>query len=203
MLVSQGTRARLPAGLPIQPGQTSGVNVAQRFTNRNLPQQLLKARDALMAHFRPILHHFGLTEQQWRILRALDEHGQLEPREICTLCQILSSSMAGILARMEETGFVQRARVDADQRRVLVSLAPKGDTLIGEMAPLIELQYQYLEQAFGEPLLKALSDALAGFIDTRAKPVLRVVLPPVSDAEHGGLHGSLVSDASKVPHDGA
>jgi homoprotocatechuate degradation regulator HpaR len=147
-----------------------------------LPQQFLKARDALMAHFRPILNHYDLSEQQWRILRALDEHAQLEPREMCALCQILSSSMAGILARMEETGLVQRIRVEADQRRVLVSLAPKGDALIDEMAPLIELQYQYLEQAFGKNSLESLSAALERFIGAQARPVRRVTLPPLTVA---------------------
>ena len=152
--------------------------MAYRITHRNLPQLFLKAREALMAHFRPILNHYGLTEQQWRILRALDEHAQLEPREMCELCQILSSSMAGILARMEETGLVERIRVDADQRRVMVSLSPQGDALIDEMAPLIELQYQYLEQAFGKTSLDALSTALEGFIGAQARPVQRVALPP-------------------------
>jgi homoprotocatechuate degradation regulator HpaR len=156
--------------------------VAHRFTHRNLPQQLLKARDALMAHFRPILNHYGLSEQQWRILRALDEHGQLEPRELCALCQILSSSMAGILARMEEIGLVQRIRVEADHRRVQVSLAPQGDALIDAMAPLIELQYQYLEQAFGKQSLEVLAGALDGFIAAQAKPVRRVALPPAASA---------------------
>lgn len=161
--------------------------MANRFTHRNLPQQLLQARDALMGHFRPILHHYGLTEQQWRILRALDEHAQLEPRELCALCQILSSSMAGILARMEEIGLVQRIRVEADQRRVLVSLAPKGDALIDEMAPLIELQYQYLEQALGKNSLESLSGALEGFISAQVTPVRRVALPPVTLSSHDGL----------------
>lgn len=156
--------------------------MAHRFTHRNLPQFFLKARDALMAHFRPILNHYGLSEQQWRILRALDEHAQLEPREMCELCQIHSSSMAGILARMEETGLVQRVRFEADQRRVLVSLAPQGDALIDEMAPLIELQYQYIEQAFGQQSLAALSSALEGFIRAQAKPVRRVALPPTKNA---------------------
>ena len=154
--------------------------MAHRFTHRNLPQQFLKARDALMAHFRPILNHYGLSEQQWRILRALDEQTQLEQRELCALCQILSSSMAGILARMEETGLVERIRVEADQRRVLVSLAPKGDALIDEMAPLIQLQYQYLEQALGTQSLEALSGALEAFINAQARPVRRVVLSPVT-----------------------
>lgn len=154
--------------------------MANRFTHRNLPQHLLMARDALMAHFRPILHHYGLTEQQWRLLRALDEHGQLEPRELCVLCQILSSSMAGILARMEEAGLVQRIRVESDQRRVMVSLAPQGDALIDDMAPLIELQYHYLEQAVGKSSLEALSAALEGFIRAQSGPVQQVPLPPLA-----------------------
>ncbi|WP_409268695.1 homoprotocatechuate degradation operon regulator HpaR [Massilia sp. BHUDP2] len=151
--------------------------MSRRITNRDLPQQLLKARDALMSHFRPVLNHFGVTEQQWRILRALDEHEQLEPRELCELCQILSPSMAGVLARMEEMGLVQRRRVAADARRVMVSLAPKGDALFDEIAPLIERQYRLMEKAWGKRVLDDLSAALAGFIAAQATPVPLVELP--------------------------
>ncbi|HAL39969.1 MAG TPA: homoprotocatechuate degradation operon regulator HpaR [Polaromonas sp.] len=156
------------------------------MTYRNLPQLFLKARECLMSHFRPILNHFGLTDQQWRILRALDEHAQLEPREICNLCQILSASMAGVLARMEEMALIQRSRVSADQRRVVVRLAPKGDQLVNEMAPLINLQYQYIEQAFGKQIFDDLFNSLEAFIGTQKNPVQHIELPscaqPVSAA---------------------
>ena len=88
--------------------------MARRITHRNLPQLFLKARESLLLHFRPILNHFGVTEQQWRILRVLDEHAQLEPREMCELCQILSPSMTGVLSQMEELGLIERQRVAAD-----------------------------------------------------------------------------------------
>lgn len=153
-----------------------------RITYRNLPQLFLKARENLMSHFRPILNHFGLTDQQWRILRALDEHGQLEPREICTLCQILSASMAGVLARMEEMALIQRSRVAGDQRRVVVRLAPKGDQLVSAMAPLIDLQYQHIEQAFGREVFDELFNSLETFIDAQKNPVPRVALPPTTPA---------------------
>jgi len=152
--------------------------LSRRITNRDLPQQLLKARDALMSHFRPVLNHFGVTEQQWRILRALDEHGQLEPRELCELCQILSPSMAGVLARMEELELVRRERMAQDARRVMVQLAPKGDRLFDEIAPLIERQYRMMEKAWGRGVLDDLSSALAGFIAAQATPVPQVELPP-------------------------
>lgn len=149
-----------------------------RIANRNLPQLLLQARDTLMSHFKPIINHFGVTEQQWRILRVLDEHGQLEQWEICDMCQILSSSMAGVLARMEETGLIRRNRVAEDQRRVIVQLAAAGDRLMTEMAPLIDLQYRHLEQTLGAPVLNNLFQALESFVATRDTPVPAVKLPP-------------------------
>ncbi|GAB3552358.1 homoprotocatechuate degradation operon regulator HpaR [Noviherbaspirillum agri] len=151
-----------------------------RIVYRNLPQLFLKARECLMSHFRPILNHYGLTEQQWRILRLLDEHGQLEPWELCEMCQMLSASMAGVLARMEELGLIHRARSTEDQRRVLVRLAEKGDQLISEIAPLIDLQYQYTEQAFGKQVFNDLFKALEQFIDANRKPVEHVELKPRS-----------------------
>ena len=155
----------------------------KRIINSNLPQRFLKARDCLMSHFRPILQHFGVTEQQWRILRILDEREQLEPREICDLCQILSPSMAGVLARMEQMELIVRARFEQDQRRVLVKLAPKGEQLISVMAPLIDAQYQHLERAFGKSVLEEVSTVLERFIALHSTPVQQVVLPGVSEVD--------------------
>lgn len=136
-----------------------------RITYRNLPQRLLKARERLMANFRPILNRFGVTEQQWRILRALDEYEQLEPREICEMCQILSPSMAGVLARMEDLGLISRSRPAEDQRRVMVRLADKGNQLIDAIAPLIDARYHEMEQAFGKQMFDDLFQALENFIE--------------------------------------
>jgi hypothetical protein len=45
--------------------------VPMREFSRSLPMALLRAREAVMRQFRPSLRQHGLTEQQWRILRAL------------------------------------------------------------------------------------------------------------------------------------
>lgn len=147
------------------------------ITYPNLPQRMLKARDGLMAHFRPILNHFGLTEQQWRILRALDEVGQSEPREICDMCHISSPSMAGILTRMENAGLIGRNGIEGDQRRVIVQLTPKGTKLLGKIGPLIDLQYSYLEQACGKQIFMDLFAVLDKFIELKDQPIKQVDLP--------------------------
>jgi homoprotocatechuate degradation regulator HpaR len=123
-------------------------------SRRNLPLLLLRAREGVMAHFRAILNQHGLTEQQWRVLRALLDASPLEPRQICASCQLLSASATGVLARMEELGLVQRERMAEDQRRVHVSITPKSRALARKMAPQIDAQYRQLEQALGAELLE-------------------------------------------------
>lgn len=132
---------------------------------RNLPLMLLQARERVIAHFRPVLKAHGLTEQQWRIVRALLDAGPLEPREIVELCRISSPSLAGVLARMDDLGLVQRERIEHDARRLKVSLTPKSRALAARMAPRIEAVYANLAQRLGEgridSLLAVLDELLA------------------------------------------
>ena len=69
------------------------------FKRRNLALLLLSARESVMANFRPTLKAFGLTDQQWRILRALNSAGEMEAGQIADTCKILSPSLTGILSR--------------------------------------------------------------------------------------------------------
>jgi len=128
--------------------------------HRNLPHLLLRSRDVLMAHFRPLLAEYGLTEQQWRILRELIEQGPLEPRQLCEACSISSPSIVGVLARMEETGLVVRERMAHDQRRVSVSLTAKSRRTAQKLIPLIEQRYEVLEEALGLRSIQEVYDAL-------------------------------------------
>lgn len=120
-----------------------------QFAHRNLPLLLLQARASVFAHFRPILNAHGITEQQWRIVRALLEQGPMEPKTLCEVCRILSPSLAGVLARMDDLGLVKRSRMEHDQRRVMVSLTPKSRALAAKMSPQIEASYGEIEARLG------------------------------------------------------
>ncbi|MCF8197462.1 MAG: homoprotocatechuate degradation operon regulator HpaR [Sulfuritalea sp.] len=149
----------------------------RKTTYSNLPQLLLRAREELLSHFRPILNHYGLTEPQWRIMRVLSEREQLEPREICELCQILSPSLAGILTRMEALNLVVRTRFPDDQRRVLVRLSARSEKLVASIMPLVEAQYAYLEEAVGKGLMTTLYSVLDDLDTAKQTPVKRITLP--------------------------
>jgi len=115
---------------------------------------MLQAREHVIAHFRPILNAHGITEQQWRIVRLLLDTGPLEPHEIGELCRLSSPSLAGVLSRMENIGFVRRKRLANDQRRVLVSLTPRSRALASRMAPLIEAVYARIEDLLGKEFVE-------------------------------------------------
>ena len=142
--------------------------------HRNLPLLLLQAREEVFSRFRPLLNDAGVTEQQWRVIRALLEHGPIEPREICDICCLSSPSLAGILARMDELGLVLRERFPNDQRRVLVSVSVKGAELASQLAPRIEATYKELEtligQTFARDLYRTLDLLLEKLGGTTASP---------------------------------
>jgi homoprotocatechuate degradation regulator HpaR len=138
---------------------------AAPIRRRNLPLLLLQARERVLSRFRPLLHANGLTEQQWRIVRALLDTGPLEPREIVSLCGISSPSLAGVLARMEDLGFIERERMESDQRRLQVSLTPASHALAARMAPKIEATYAAIEARVGHARLQAMFDALDELVE--------------------------------------
>ena len=149
----------------------------RKLSYRNLPQLILKAREKLLSHFRPIISHFGLTEQQWRILRTLGEMKHLEPRQICEHCHILSPSLAGVLSRMEEIDLVTRTRFESDQRRVTVRLTVKGERLVAELGPLIMAQYKVIEEVFGSDLIEELFDVMDRVMEVDDAAIASVPLP--------------------------
>ena len=137
---------------------------ASPLGRRNLPLLLLQAREIVISHFRPILNAHGLTEQQWRIVRALLDAGPLEPREIVALCCISSPSLAGVLSRMDTLGLVKRERLAHDGRRVRVSLTPRSRGLATRMAPQIEAEYRRIESQLASGAIGALSGTLDDMI---------------------------------------
>ena len=130
------------------------------FVHRNLPRLLLQARESVMAHTRPSLREHGLSDQQWRVLRVLGEHGAVETGRVASEAYILGPSLTGVLARMERDGLVQRERDPADQRRTVVAATAKGRKMVARLSDTIETHYQWLEQSLGKQKLAQLYELL-------------------------------------------
>lgn len=147
------------------------------LARRNLPLLLLQARERLIARFRPVLKEHGITEQQYRVLRAIEVAGPLEPRQICATCAISSPSLAGVLARMEALDLVARERMPHDARRQLVSLTPASRELFRRMWPRIEDIYEGIDADLGPDFTGQVYDMLDTML-ARLAPVEPGVAEP-------------------------
>jgi homoprotocatechuate degradation regulator HpaR len=151
-----------------------------RAFSESLPMALLRTREAVMCLFRPGLRGRGVTEQQWRILRALAHSGPMEVTELADATFLLGPSLSRILPDMEKRQLVSRKQVDSDLRRSVVSLEPKGLRLIAAHAPDSERIYAQITERFGVErvsqlftLLQELQDSLDGISAEPAQSVER------------------------------
>ncbi|MGE0279201.1 MAG: homoprotocatechuate degradation operon regulator HpaR [Rhizobiaceae bacterium] len=129
---------------------------------------LLRAREVVMARFRPMLARHDITEQQWRALRELAEGGPMEATELANRASILPPSLTRMLKTMEDRGLILRGRVEGDGRRVMLSISAAGTTLIDELAPERQAIYEAIEQRFGATQHEELLDMLDALIKSDA-----------------------------------
>ena len=90
---------------------------------------LYAASNLLNRLYRPILAELGLTYPQYLVMLVLWKKA---PRSVGSLGDVLyldSGTLTPLLKRMEGAGLLSRARDPNDERRVLVTLTERGETL--------------------------------------------------------------------------
>src|SRR5437762_2770936 len=141
-------------------GTTEARRAPMREFSRSLPMSLLRAREAVMRQFRPSLRQHGLTEQQWRILRALAAVETIEVTELARVAFLLGPSLSRILRDLEARHLIERKVAKADLRRAMVSISAKGLKLIAAVAPTSETIYAEITKRYGARKLTELQDML-------------------------------------------
>lgn len=103
-------------------------------TTRSLPIALIRAREGVMSPIRDMLSETGITEQQWRVLRVLAEHGALDAKTLADRSSLLFPSLTRIAATLREKGLVTQTRDDQDRRRQFIKITPQGQQIIDDHA---------------------------------------------------------------------
>ena len=134
-------------------------------TRRSLPMALLRAREAVMECFRPMLNTHGVTEQQWRVIRVLEESGTVDASALSRMAAILPPSLTRILRALELRGVIALARDPSDGRRQQITLTDQGRALMAKVTPESAAIYAALETSIGagriDRLLDELDDVIA------------------------------------------
>lgn len=129
-------------------------------TSRSLPISLLRTRERIMAPIREMLQQSGISEQQWRVLRVVDEAGEMEQTAIAQAACLQLPSLTRILRSMEGDGLVDRKTDPTDRRRTLVSVTAAGKALIARHRKRNAEIFETVEAEFGREKLDLLLDLL-------------------------------------------
>lgn len=141
--------------------------IPMRPFTESLPMALLQARESTMQHFRTLLAKSQLTEQQWRVLRALASRQEAhEVTELAERTALLAPSISRIVANLETRKLIVRATVAHDQRRARLQLTRSGRALVRRVAPESEAIYNSIEEHFGADRLADLMAELKDLATT-------------------------------------
>ncbi len=107
-----------------------------------------------------MLQGVGITEQQWRVLRVLQENGPLEPTRISEQACLLLPSLTRILQKLDEKKLVERSKDREDRRKQIIKITDLGAELIeANLATSISLMEKTRAQ-MGDERYEALLDLL-------------------------------------------
>lgn len=129
-------------------------------TSRSLPIALLRARERVMGPIRDMLSGVGLTEQQWRVLRVLDEDGPMEPTRIAELACLLLPSLTRILQKLADKGLITRRPDNDDKRKQVIQISEAGEALIEAHLPASLAVLEQTKAQIGAERYEALLDLL-------------------------------------------
>jgi homoprotocatechuate degradation regulator HpaR len=134
--------------------------MATQEFSRSLPMMLYRALDTVMPRFRKIFNEFGLTEQQWRVLRVLWEHDHIAFNALSSATLIPAPSLVGIVDRLTKNGLVERRRSETDRRKVSVIATSAGMALESQVRPRVNEAYADLRGALDAKEWEQLIDGL-------------------------------------------
>lgn len=142
-------------------------------------------KETLGAPLRQILRPHDLTEQQWRVLVALKNHGPAEAAELAVRAGLFGSSLSRIMENLRIRGYVEKRFHPDDQRCVYASLTQEGLDILASIAPA----YQAICSAVGSSIGKrTLAQALNALNDVESNTPKRAAAGRASaDAVPGNL----------------
>lgn len=129
-------------------------------TNRSLPIALMRAREGIMSPIREMLTETGITEQQWRVLRVLSEHGRMDTKTLADRSSLLFPSLTRIAATLRDKGLVTQTRDHKDRRRQFVEITAEGQKIIDDRAPQTLAIVRQFKTTLGDDNYETLLDLL-------------------------------------------
>ena len=90
---------------------------------------LYAAARSVTSLYTPCLKPLGLTYTQYIVLLVLWERDGIAVGEICDRLMLDNGTLSPLLKKMEQAGYIRRARSKSDDRVVMITLTEEGKAL--------------------------------------------------------------------------
>ncbi|MFY9520548.1 MAG: MarR family transcriptional regulator [Caldicoprobacterales bacterium] len=108
------------------------------FIGLDLPQAISLLYRKMNTELNERLGKIGLSKAKSRLLRYLYKHGQMAQIDLSRELDLDKSTVAKVLARLEDQGLVSKMVNPEDTRSFLVSLTPKSEDIIPKSEEVIK-----------------------------------------------------------------
>jgi len=140
-----------------------------RSFDDSLPMLCNRVLASILPSVRRIFTRYGITEQQWRILRILWARDGLSQNEIAQRGLLPKQSLVGIIDRLEALDLVRRSQSQQDRRKSAIKLTAKARQIEAEITPEVNRVYAQLEKLLTPEQWTALEHMLKHIADNSPK----------------------------------
>lgn len=106
----------------------------------------------IVRRYTPLLSPFGLTYTQYIAMMVLWEHKRVTVKQLGERLFLDSGTLTPLLKKMESRGWICRARLESDERVVVVSITEKGEALQDLVADVPDKMSQCVTLDNGEAM---------------------------------------------------
>lgn len=102
-----------------------------------------------MLHMRPILRSHGFTEQQWRVLRSLDQFNPMDKTTLAARATLLMPSLLRIVKDLEQMGLLRSIPSISNPRLARIVLSAKGAAAVERGSRDLAAKSQVIRERIG------------------------------------------------------
>lgn len=103
----------------------------------------------ILRRYQPLLEKLDLTYTQYIVMMVMWEKGKVNEKELCKALFLKSNTLAPLLKKLKEKGFIEIHKDKVDKRNIVISLTDKGKKLkekAVEVPPSIAKEFNLSEE---------------------------------------------------------
>ena len=122
---------------------------------------LSNAQNAVYNYFKRALQQFDITPSQYALLQCLHAQDGLTPSQLAQALRLDTSSITGVLSRLEKKGLIDRVYSQEDRRSVSIHLRKEGKAFWDQVDQAIEAANEQVTRGLDAAHYAQFLDALS------------------------------------------